>query len=153
MVEVLQNWEVGWKSPNRGWERTKYVPELKWPLVYKSVYFSATIVSPIAITNHQICPYTWLYTLFQDSLTLKTNSLCPFWILFTSCPTITSQKTWLFTNTAWEPRIFRVTGTSQVSFYHKNAYHINRNLTATVARILFVIMHTICITAVWDILI
>jgi hypothetical protein len=29
MVEVLQKWEVAWKSPNRGCERTKYIPELK----------------------------------------------------------------------------------------------------------------------------
>jgi len=41
-VEVLQKWEVGWNSPYREWERTKYVPELKLTLVYKSVYFSAT---------------------------------------------------------------------------------------------------------------
>ena len=51
-VEVLQKWEVGWKSPNRGWERTKYVPEFKLTLVYKSVYFSATTDSPTAITGH-----------------------------------------------------------------------------------------------------
>ena len=29
MVEMLQNWEIGCKSRNRGWERTKYVPEIK----------------------------------------------------------------------------------------------------------------------------
>jgi len=51
------------------------------------------------------------------------------------------------------PRIFRVTGTSQVSLSYKNDNHVNRNLIATVARILFVTMHTICIAAVWDIFI
>jgi hypothetical protein len=61
------------KSPNRGLERTKYVPQLIGPLVYKSVYFSATTVPPTAITNHQICPYTWLHALFQRFLDTADN--------------------------------------------------------------------------------
>lgn len=41
----------------------------------------------------------------------------------------------------------------QVSFSFKNDNRFTRNLTAPVARILFVIVHTIYITAIWNILI
>jgi hypothetical protein len=48
----------------------------------------------------------------------------------------------------WKPHILRVTGISHVSFPYIIDNHINRNLTATVARILFVTVYTIYITAI-----